>query len=634
MFFAALLALKVRGARADDGGAGPSLATADVTLTLSRFDDAMQPKVLDAAGLATLLNVTRCACPTNVLATVILTSAAAATLGVATVDVTLALGSDCDTVGATACKPIGSTMTLTAQSGTARQTLSTGDLFSASVGQTSCASLPTTSTRLWAILRVAGARSGAVPSLALDIGARPPAAPSAITATSADGALLVKWKGEGDAAKLSGFQVLCLPGVATPPAPAFAACPEVNAAGAQASAAADAGADGATGPAPFATVDDTAVCSSLVAAGRSSVRVAGLENGRAYQVAVLAVGSDGTPSAPSAAAQGTPGPTVGFEDLYRDSGGAALGGCALAPAIGDRCATPLSVALAAVVAGLALRRRPRPSPRVRRLGWRWRRKRGQRAPWRSGRCAAAAIVFAGALLATAGRARAGVFDLDDTVARAPPPLRSASPRRWNLELRFGPYRPDVDAEFAGRNLTTPPYATTFGSQRRLMSQLELDRHLSHAGGTWALGLGIGYFRATADSLTPDLKTRAGDQTALRLIPLAASLVYRADSLLEKANIPFVPYAKAGFDCALWSISETSKTASLSGRSWGWHASAGVAMALDFIDPEAIRAMDQETGVNHASVFLEVTHAAIDGLGAANQLHVGDTTWLGGLMVEL
>jgi hypothetical protein len=147
-------------------------------------------------------------------------------------------------------------------------------------------------------------------------------------------------------------------------------------------------------------------------------------------------------------------------------------------------------------------------------------------------------------------------------------------------------------------------------------------------------MGIGYFRASAASLTPDLKTRSGDQTALRLIPLAASLVYRADFLLEKANIPFVPYAKAGFDCALWSISETSKTTSLSGRTWGWHASAGLAMALDFIDPEAIRAMDQETGVNHASVFLEVTHAAIDGLGAANQLHVGDTTWSGGLMVEL
>jgi hypothetical protein len=634
VFFAALLALKVRGARADDGGAAPSLTAADVTLTLSRFDDAMQPQVLDAAGLATLLNVTRCLCATNILATVSLTSAAAATLGVATVDVTLALGSDCDTAGATACKAIGPTLTLTAQSGTAKQTLSTSDLFSATVGQTSCASLPITSTRLWAILRVDGVRSEAVPSLALDIGAKPPAAPSGITATSADGALLVKWKGEGDTAKLSGFQVLCLPGVGTPPAPAFSACPELNAAAAPAIDAADGGADGAAGPPPFATFDDTVVCSSLVALGKSSVRVGGLENGRAYQVAVLAIGSDGTPSAPSVAVQGTPGPTVGFQEIYRDSGGAALGGCTVAAADG-RCATPLSLALvAAAVAGLALRRRPRPSPRVRRLGWRWRRKRGQRAPWRSGGAAVAAIVFAGALLATPGPARAGVFDLDDTAARAPPPLRSASPRRWNLELRFGPFRPDVDAEFAGRNLTTPPYATTFGSQRRLMSQLELDRHLSHAGGTWALGMGIGYFRAAAASLTPDLRTRSGDQTALRLIPLAASLVYRADFLLEKANIPFVPYAKAGFDCALWSISETSKTTSLSGRTWGWHASAGVAMALDFIDPEAIRAMDQETGVNHASVFLEVTHAAIDGLGAANQLHVGDTTWLGGLMVEL
>ncbi|HEY2901676.1 MAG TPA: MXAN_2562 family outer membrane beta-barrel protein [Polyangia bacterium] len=633
-----MLALKIGDARADDAGVTPAVATTDVTFTLARLDSEGKQTVLDSNGLATMLNATRCACPTNVVAAISLTDAAAATLGSDTAEITLAAGADCDSDGNT-CQAIGPTLTLTAQKTTTTQTLATADLFSAIVGQATCSALPSTSSRLWAIVRVNGERTGAAPSLALDVGAAPPATPTAITVTGGDSDLLIGWKTTGDVSTLAGFQVLCFPGLASPPAAAFAACSEVTANAAAATP--DAGAvdgDGGKGAAALASLDSSLVCSSLVAAANGSVRVKGLANGQPYQVAVVAVGSDGTPSALSLIAGGTPAPTLGFADLYRDSDGQALGGCAVSPeATRAAWSRWFGGAVVVLAACLVRRRRAQPrKPRTRRFGWRWRRRRGPQVSRRWSVSRLSLFVIVGAALAAARPAHAGVFDLDDEgVAEHPPAARiPPSPRRWNVELRFGPYRPAVDSEFAERNNNDQPYATEFGPRRRLMSQLELDRQLSHAGGTWALGISAGYFRATAAALEPDLRTRSGDQTALRLIPLSVSLVYRADWLLEKQNVPLVPYAKAGLDCGLWSTSDTSPAAALSGRTLGWHTAAGVALALDFIDPADARAMDQETGVNHTSLFFEFTRVSLDGLGGSQQMHLGDTTWLAGLMLEL
>ncbi len=166
-----------------------------------------------------------------------------------------------------------------------------------------------------------------------------------------------------------------------------------------------------------------------------------------------------------------------------------------------------------------------------------------------------------------------------------------------------------------------------------MMQLEIDRQVLHRGGTLAVGVGVGYFRATAASLAADLKTRTGDQTGLRLIPLSASLVYRADTLRERFGSPLVPYAKAGLDCALWRASNTARP-STDGKTLGWHAAAGVTLDLAFVDPESARTLDRDTGVNQIAVFFEVARAALDGLGSGAALHVGDTTWFAGLMLEL
>ena len=215
------------------------------------------------------------------------------------------------------------------------------------------------------------------------------------------------------------------------------------------------------------------------------------------------------------------------------------------------------------------------------------------------------------------------------------PAPAHTPRHWNLELRFGPYKPDIDSEFADRGQTARPFEETFGSSKHLMSQLEIDRQIAYRGGTWAVGLTGGYYHASARALAADRVTRTGDETALRLIPLSVSLVYRADVWHQRSGFPFTPYAKAGFDTTLWSVTDTAKASvAMKGSTLGWHGAAGVSLDLSFLDPESAHLMDAESGVNQFALFFEVVHYAIDGLGASSALRVGDTTWLAGLMLEM
>ena len=167
-----------------------------------------------------------------------------------------------------------------------------------------------------------------------------------------------------------------------------------------------------------------------------------------------------------------------------------------------------------------------------------------------------------------------------------------------------------------------------------MSQLELDRQVSHGWGTWGVGLGVGYFHVSAAALSADLQSRSGDQTSLRIIPIALSAVYRADMLRLRYRSPVVPYAKLGFDGALWHTSDTSASASTDGLSFGWHGAVGVSLDLSFIDRAGARDLDEDAGVNQMALFFELTHASLDGFGSSTTLHVGDTTWLAGLMIEL
>jgi hypothetical protein len=580
-----------------------TLGASDFALVLSRVAPSSGDFTpLDDGGRAGFFSAARCACPGSFGVTLALTSDGAAKLAVGdTLDATVMIGSDCDSVSATACPSFGSSLTLNADQTTTEETLPTSVVFGALAPGAGCGALPSSSSRLWAIVRLNGTRLETQPSVTLGLGGTAAPPPTSVAALTADGGLLVSWTAPATTT-LRGYQLFCSPGPAQPPAARFDNCPAAPSTG---------------GTGPFAALDATLLCSDLVPAGTNSVRLHGLQNGTTYQVAVVSIGGDGMAGAPSAIAEATPGPTLGFDDVYKQEGGTGLGGCAIGGGVHAHGRELVGLAVGLALFLLVARRRGRD-------------RRGK------GRAGALPLVLA--LVVWATEARAG----DDATGwnppapgltwgeASPPP---ESPRAWNLELRFGPYYPDVDSELADRGQTARPFEEVFSSKKRLMAGLELDRQLSRRGGTWALGVAAGYYKATASALAADHVTRTGDETSLRIIPLSVLAVYRADPL-RRLGSPLVPYAKLGLGCAVWTVGGTAKGSSEWGRTLGWNAAAGVSLDLTSIDPDGARAMDVETGINQFAVFVEVARAAYDGFGSSSVLRVGDTTWLAGLMLEM
>jgi len=586
-------------ARAQTAASG-TLTSADFTFKLWRVNTDGTDTALDSDTLATYFTAARCACPTGMLASLALGTDGVTKLGSSTLDAQLMLGSDCDDVdAATACTSLGATLTLGSSKSSTQQSFSSADLFGGSC------SGGARSTRLYAIIRVDGTRLASQPSQPITLLSAGPVTPTAVTAQTADSGLLISWSTTGDATTLQGHQVFCSPGPASAATAAFETCSALPA---------------AASDNPFANYDPAWICSDLVAVGTNSVRLKGLQNGTLYQIAVAAVGVDGTPSAPSTVVTAMPAPTNGFDDLYFNSGGTAATGCAVAgtPAFSGHALGAMVI----VLLWLALR--------PRRVG------RGRFARRRALRALGLAICLdvlsapdAGAEMGS-GAPTAG-FLIDST---GPAAAGAPSPRGWNLELRFGPYRPNVDSEFAARGSDARPYTQLFSSSRHLLFQVEVDRHISHRYGTWAIGANAGYTRASAAALAADLTTRTGDETSLTLLPLSLSLVYRADFLRPDQGVGLIPYAKAGLDCTFWRMADTGNSGTIDGKTLGWHAALGVSLDLASFDPDAARVMDHESGVNQTAIFFEAARYALDGFGSGSVLHVGDTTWMGGLMFEM
>jgi hypothetical protein len=213
-----------------------------------------------------------------------------------------------------------------------------------------------------------------------------------------------------------------------------------------------------------------------------------------------------------------------------------------------------------------------------------------------------------------------------------------SPQRFAFELRFGPYRPDIDSEFGG---VRTPYQDFFGSGSKLLSQIEFDYEFFHRFGSLGVGVGAGYFSVTGTSPVADgTGALSGDQSTLKVAPFSLSLVYRFDYFLEARRFPLVPFGKLGLDWAYWQITDGGGNIATDGKggegrggTLGWHAAAGIALVLDWFDPEAARDFDADLGVNHTALVFQYTYADISGLGMSDRLHVGDTTWSLGLLLQ-
>lgn len=88
--------------------------------------------------------------------------------------------------------------------------------------------------------------------------------------------------------------------------------------------------------------------------------------------------------------------------------------------------------------------------------------------------------------------------------------------RLAVELGIGPYRPQIDREFAGRT----PYKDLFGSRTSRMYRLRLHYFIPIAAGDLGLALGTGFFTNSARSLLEGVRRSAG-KTRIRLFPVSA-----------------------------------------------------------------------------------------------------------------
>ena len=245
-----------------------------------------------------------------------------------------------------------------------------------------------------------------------------------------------------------------------------------------------------------------------------------------------------------------------------------------------------------------------------------------------------------------------------------------SSQRFAVELKFGPYSPNIDAS-PGLNGKTP-FADLFppdtGKTRppgKLLTQVEFDYQFWRAWyGNFGIGNTAGYYRRTTHSFafsndpTTGLPTtctagasgnctRSGDTTALNIVPLSLMAVYRFDYLAHRWKIPFVPYFKIGIAYYIWWIENGGGFLSIAqytppgstqsqggwGGTFGWVMNPGGAFLLDVLDPSAAKIIDAELGINHTYLFCEFHYADISGLGAANKMNLSDTTLNAGIAFE-
>ena len=634
------------------------LTTTDFTIILQRQDGHGGWVDLANTDAAIYFNRARCECGTQIRFLVQMTSASRSKLASLTTtgaNAKLYVGNNCaglNSLNVPYCAdsailgtPLLGLSTLSSNGSWAVET-TVSQVFAGV--QLACTGILQTSILLW--INTTGSISpdltgASAPSLPIKLDGEPPPAPSKVVVEGGNEALEVSWDTEqADNPDLAGYLVFCMRGDGLqvfnpsfynynnndctgnsqyctsqilcqygPPAPSTALTSTV----AGLTTATEVGA-----PAFFQDLDPAYLCSNRLSPSQLNTRLRILQNGIPYTVGVAAVDNSGNISPIMSGFVQKPVPTIDFYQAYRDAGGKSPGGyCSLA-------GRHVQIGAISVLAGcgfLALMI--------------FRRRR------RAGRALSRGLPFLLLVLAVSpARAQDITLESDETSGDQPRSFRT--PKEWAIELRFGAYRPDVDSEVSGSGQT--PYKTMFGGRRHLMSQLEVDWQFFQNFGSLAVGTTVGYYSVSAKAFVADASgayvkdangayVRSGDSTSLRLIPIAALLVYRWDVAADLWQIPLVPYAKLGFNYTFWDITDGNGGVPHaaggrgSGGTLGWQACAGISLMLDMLDPGATRSLDMETGINHTYLFFEWD--LVDGLGVNHQLHVGDSTWMLGLMFE-
>lgn len=213
-----------------------------------------------------------------------------------------------------------------------------------------------------------------------------------------------------------------------------------------------------------------------------------------------------------------------------------------------------------------------------------------------------------------------------------------------LELRFGPYWPQIDDEFGGDN---GPYERTFDNDAQFYFGVELDwlpLRIPYVGKIGP-GVGWGITPASGYARDPVSGNATSVENTLTIMPMHLSAVLRVDELLRETDVPLAPYGKLGIGMATWSTSTSAGTSEAAcdpsdatkscegeGITLGVHMALGLALTLDWLEPQRTKNLN-ELGIGHLYLFGEWMNAALNGLGSRPQLHVGTSTFVGGMAMD-
>lgn len=276
------------------------------------------------------------------------------------------------------------------------------------------------------------------------------------------------------------------------------------------------------------------------------------------------------------------------------------------------------------------------------------------------RAAASAAALMIALVA--GRAHAGgggyrpywedndSFDKTKTAADAGP-----GDVAWHIGVRIGPYVPDIDNQLGGDK--PGPYEQMFGGYH-ILTMLDVDRIVWSGFGQVGVGFSAGYWQKTSRTFTLEsqptdsMRARAEDHNAFRLVPTELSATYRFTWLDDNYGVPVVPYARAGLGYYIWWISVADHYAHACsnptmsvfcndgqshndqalGASLGLQGAIGLSIRAERVDASTAMSM-QQSGIQHAGIYAELSLAKVDGFGSDKKLSVGDATWFAGVDFE-
>lgn len=221
---------------------------------------------------------------------------------------------------------------------------------------------------------------------------------------------------------------------------------------------------------------------------------------------------------------------------------------------------------------------------------------------------------------------------------------SDTPISGSFELKLGGYYPSrIDEDLAASG-QEGAFEKFYGTDNLLYGELVVERYLFQRFGKFGVGAHIGIARRkgevqVVDGATDEEMSDVPGETNFRLVPLRASLFYKYDYSAIHHNVPLVPFVRAGLDYHLWRVADgdgetstSSDEAVSKGARSGWHASLGLQILLDFIDPATAASFDLSWGVNNSYLFGEYMISRIDSFGAAG-LDLSDEQWLFGLAFE-